>query len=155
MAGLSELVEAATEGMRKTQSADPIEEHPTKGPSPTEEDGHQSDSAVAPTRERKKGVPWTEDEHRLFLLGLQKLGKVRGRTSFTLPNRVPAIPLFLSGRRAHVAVASTLERPIFDFIRPVSTRFRVPAPFPASGCRQRIVGKSPSLRFTQKVQVSP
>ncbi|GMI77979.1 NITROGEN RESPONSE DEFICIENCY 1 [Hibiscus trionum] len=25
--------------------------------------------------ERKKGTPWTEDEHRLFLVGLQKLGK--------------------------------------------------------------------------------
>ncbi|CAK9174553.1 unnamed protein product [Ilex paraguariensis] len=25
--------------------------------------------------ERKKGIPWTEEEHRLFLLGLQKLGK--------------------------------------------------------------------------------
>ncbi|XP_065035047.1 transcription factor MYBS3-like isoform X1 [Musa acuminata AAA Group] len=25
--------------------------------------------------ERKKGVPWTEDEHRMFLMGLQKLGK--------------------------------------------------------------------------------
>ncbi|XP_065876697.1 transcription factor MYB1R1 [Euphorbia lathyris] len=25
--------------------------------------------------ERKRGVPWTEDEHKLFLLGLQKVGK--------------------------------------------------------------------------------
>ncbi|MQK21906.1 hypothetical protein EI013_26420, partial [Escherichia coli] len=29
----------------------------------------------ASSRERKKGVPWTEEEHRMFLLGLQKLGK--------------------------------------------------------------------------------
>lgn len=27
------------------------------------------------SRERKRGVPWTEDEHKLFLLGLQKVGK--------------------------------------------------------------------------------
>ncbi|KAM0060538.1 putative transcription factor MYB-HB-like family [Helianthus debilis subsp. tardiflorus] len=26
-------------------------------------------------RERKRGVPWTEDEHKLFLLGLQQVGK--------------------------------------------------------------------------------
>ncbi|KAA8522200.1 hypothetical protein F0562_012873 [Nyssa sinensis] len=26
-------------------------------------------------RERKKGVPWTKEEHKMFLLGLQKLGK--------------------------------------------------------------------------------
>ncbi|KAI7754096.1 hypothetical protein M8C21_009611 [Ambrosia artemisiifolia] len=26
-------------------------------------------------KERKRGVPWTEDEHKLFLLGLQKVGK--------------------------------------------------------------------------------
>ncbi|KAE8691727.1 Transcription factor DIVARICATA [Hibiscus syriacus] len=25
--------------------------------------------------ERKKGIPWTEEEHRLFLIGLQKYGK--------------------------------------------------------------------------------
>nr|GEX33525.1 transcription factor MYB1R1-like [Tanacetum cinerariifolium] len=32
-------------------------------------------SATAGARERKRGVPWTEDEHKLFLLGLQKVGK--------------------------------------------------------------------------------
>ncbi|RWR89770.1 transcription factor MYB1R1 [Cinnamomum micranthum f. kanehirae] len=43
-------------------------------------DGYASEdfvpgSSSASCRERKKGVPWTEDEHRMFLLGLQKLGK--------------------------------------------------------------------------------
>ncbi|KAL2525206.1 myb-like transcription factor family protein [Abeliophyllum distichum] len=41
-------------------------------------DGYASDDFVAgssSSRERKKGVPWTEEEHRMFLLGLQKLGK--------------------------------------------------------------------------------
>ncbi|KAL5223566.1 hypothetical protein ABZP36_010205 [Zizania latifolia] len=42
-------------------------------------DGYASDDFVrgssSASRERKKGVPWTEEEHRRFLLGLQKLGK--------------------------------------------------------------------------------
>ncbi|XWS16293.1 hypothetical protein CRYUN_Cryun34aG0072600 [Craigia yunnanensis] len=43
-------------------------------------DGYLSDDpdAHASTNrrgEKKKGVPWTEQEHRLFLIGLQKLGK--------------------------------------------------------------------------------
>ncbi|KNA04364.1 hypothetical protein SOVF_200410 [Spinacia oleracea] len=41
-------------------------------------DGYASEDFVAGTsssRERKKGVPWKEEEHRMFLLGLQKLGK--------------------------------------------------------------------------------
>ncbi|MCL7044768.1 hypothetical protein MKW94_018762 [Papaver nudicaule] len=40
--------------------------------------GYVSDDVVhnsAPNRERKRGVPWTEEEHKRFLLGLQKVGK--------------------------------------------------------------------------------
>ncbi|XP_043702746.1 transcription factor DIVARICATA-like [Telopea speciosissima] len=37
--------------------------------------GGRRSSSGRPDQERKKGVPWTEDEHRLFLLGLKKYGK--------------------------------------------------------------------------------
>ncbi|KAL5572500.1 hypothetical protein UlMin_022097 [Ulmus minor] len=36
--------------------------------------GYLSDG-LSPAQERKKGVPWTEEEHRTFLVGLEKLGK--------------------------------------------------------------------------------
>lgn len=37
--------------------------------------GYLSDGLIGRSQERKKGVPWTEEEHRTFLIGLEKLGK--------------------------------------------------------------------------------
>ncbi|XP_042466366.1 transcription factor MYB1R1-like [Zingiber officinale] len=37
--------------------------------------GNMSDGMAVRTQERKKGVPWSEEEHKLFLTGLEKLGK--------------------------------------------------------------------------------
>ncbi|KAJ0676812.1 putative transcription factor MYB-HB-like family [Helianthus annuus] len=38
-------------------------------------DGYLSNGLINRTQERKKGLPWSEDEHRLFLVGLERLGK--------------------------------------------------------------------------------
>ncbi|KAK4486803.1 hypothetical protein RD792_002882 [Penstemon davidsonii] len=37
--------------------------------------GRKSSSSRPSEQERKKGVPWTEEEHKLFLMGLKKYGK--------------------------------------------------------------------------------
>ncbi|GLJ29537.1 hypothetical protein SUGI_0582580 [Cryptomeria japonica] len=42
------------------------------------DEGYLSDGLLhtsSKSRDRKKGVPWSEEEHRLFLAGLEKLGK--------------------------------------------------------------------------------
>ncbi|KAK8686658.1 hypothetical protein V6N13_125681 [Hibiscus sabdariffa] len=37
--------------------------------------GHGGKGSPKSDQERRKGIPWTEEEHRLFLLGLDKFGK--------------------------------------------------------------------------------
>uniref|UniRef100_A0A7N0V768 Uncharacterized protein n=1 Tax=Kalanchoe fedtschenkoi TaxID=63787 RepID=A0A7N0V768_KALFE len=53
--------------------------------------GYLSDDHNGHPKTRKKGVLWTEDEHRKFLAGLEKLGKGdwRGISKHFVPSRTP------------------------------------------------------------------
>ncbi|KAM5570595.1 transcription factor MYB1R1 [Rosa sericea] len=86
-------VRVVVDSMRKSVSLNNLSqyEHPTEASNNNNNSsGAGKDDAVAGyvsendvvhnsggnrERERKRGVPWTEDEHKLFLLGLQKVGK--------------------------------------------------------------------------------
>ncbi|XP_057469858.1 probable transcription factor At5g61620 [Actinidia eriantha] len=78
--------------------------------------GYLSDGLVHSRRateahERKKGVPWTEDEHRLFLTGLEKLGKGdwRGIAKKFVPSRTPT-QVASHAQKYFIRLASTSKK---------------------------------------------
>ncbi|RWW78850.1 hypothetical protein BHE74_00012901 [Ensete ventricosum] len=68
-------------GAAASPSGDPLVDHHHSPAAAASASGYASDDPARAScssncrSERKKGVPWTEDEHRMFLMGLQKLGK--------------------------------------------------------------------------------
>ncbi|KAK7842984.1 transcription factor divaricata [Quercus suber] len=52
----------------------------------------RSSRAGGPDQERKKGVPWTEEEHRRFLMGLLKYGKGDWRNISRNYQKPPSTP---------------------------------------------------------------
>ncbi|KAI3453475.1 hypothetical protein Pfo_010138 [Paulownia fortunei] len=78
MGNLSHYMAGGGSGSGTPQNGAVHGDSPADTPDHPSADGYASEDFVAgssSSRERKKGVPWTEEEHRMFLLGLQKLGK--------------------------------------------------------------------------------
>ncbi|KAK4538906.1 hypothetical protein RGQ29_032208 [Quercus rubra] len=69
--------------MLKSASMTNLSQFDQQPQDPNVESGYASDDVVHPSgrsRERKRGVPWTEEEHRLFLLGGISRNFVKTRT---------------------------------------------------------------------------
>ncbi|XP_006655650.2 transcription factor MYBS2-like [Oryza brachyantha] len=119
-------------------------------------DGYLSDGphGAATMRERKKGVPWSEQEHRLFLAGLEKLGKGdwRGISRSFVTTRTPTqvashAQKFFLRQNSNGKKTNKRRTSLFDMVQDCDSG-RSLASDPASHCKN--ISASLSLKVSHQ-----
>ncbi|OIW15727.1 hypothetical protein TanjilG_04262 [Lupinus angustifolius] len=100
--------------------------------------GYLSDGLIVRAQERKKGLVWTEEEHRRFLVGLEKLGKGdwRGISRNYVTTRTPTQVASHAQKYFLRLAAINRKRPrssFFDLVDSSNRNTRAPISFTNNG----------------------